>query len=74
MTEKTRKRAYSNPILFLAIQEGQRCCMDEVDIFESLVHYLLDRDDRAEKEKLDRIKNSLRKTYLSAFPSVKIKG
>jgi len=58
MMEKTARRQRNNVILNTALKQGNLANMNELEIYERLVHFLLDLNDEAMQEKLDAIINS----------------
>jgi len=58
MMEKTKRRQRNNVILRNALKQGNMANMNELEIYERLVHFLLDLNDEAMQEKLDAIINS----------------
>ena len=56
--EKTIRRRRNNVILNHALKCGNIAGMNELEIFERLVHFLLDMNDEAMQEKLDTLMNS----------------
>ena len=59
MTIETIRRARNDVFLHRALQEGNANNMNELEIFESLVHILLDWHDEMFQKELDRRTNSV---------------
>jgi len=57
MMDKTVRLTRNNVILNHALKCGNMAGMNELEIFERLVHYLLDLNDQAMQEKLDALMN-----------------
>ena len=71
MMEETVKRARNDFILNAALKHGHAHNLNELEIYERLVHLLLDLKDEIFQARLDKLKVSLEPLVLSLEPDDK---
>lgn len=59
MEEKTKRRARNDVILYMALEKGKSLGLSETEIFEKLVHVLLNWKDESFQREIDAKMNSV---------------